>query len=134
MTTVARSSVPSTMGPLALAGGVAAAVAIVSVDGGDGDGVVLCPLRRCTGAYCPGCGGSRAAASLVRGDVVGAWQRHPYVVLLALQVVVLGALALDGRGRGWIRRHAVALTVVNAMGMVALWVVRLVLGDVPGFL
>lgn len=131
MTAVARSSVPSTIGPLALAGGVAAALVMVA---GDGDGVVLCPLRRCTGAYCPGCGGSRAAASLVRGDVVGAWHRHPYVVLLALQLVVLGALALDGRGRGWIRRHVVALTVVNALGMVALWAVRLTLGDVPGFL
>jgi hypothetical protein len=56
------------------------------------------------------------------------------VVLLAVQLVVLGALALDGRGRGWIRRHVVALTVVNALGMVALWAVRLALGDVPGFL
>ena len=128
-----RSPLSRTLGPIALAGGVVAAVGVATFDGGD-DGVVLCPLRRCTGAYCPGCGGTRAAASLVRGDVAGAWQRHPFVVLLAVQLMVLVAVAADGRGRAWVRRHAVVLTVVNALGMLVLWAVRLARGDIPGFL
>ncbi len=107
----------------------AAALAISSMAGRDG--LVVCPLRLCTGTHCPGCGGSRAAAELVRGDIVGAWQQHPYVVLLAAQLLVLVGLASRKGGRVRIARRWVALLVANTAVMVAIWALRLGLGDIP---
>lgn len=114
--------------------GIAAALAVV-VTADDHD-VVLCPFRRCTGGYCPGCGGTRAAGRLLRGDIGGAWQQHPFVVMLAAQLVLVaglgGSLSWESstmrtpsseilvRSRWW-----VPFTVANAVLMVAVWAVRL---------
>ena len=117
-----------------MAGGasLAAAAVVVAVGSmGDREGVVVCPLRLCTGTYCPGCGGSRAAAALVRGDVVGAWQHHPYVVLLAAQILVLAGLAAHPASRDWLARRWVALVVANAAVLVVVWALRLALGQIP---
>jgi hypothetical protein len=113
---------------------VASATVLAITSMGDRDGLVVCPLRLCTGTYCPGCGGSRAAAELVRGDIVGAWQQHPYVVLLAGQVLLLAGLATRTGGRAWLARRWVALLVANTAAMITIWVLRLGLGDIPSAL
>ncbi len=116
----------------AAVGAAVVATVAVSTTSDTDDGLVLCPFRRCTGTYCPGCGGTRAAGRLLRGDVMGAWHQHPYVVLLAAQLLLLAGLATQVRGRTWISSRAVAFVVANAALMVVLWVVRLGLGDIPG--
>lgn len=110
-------------------GGAVIAAAIVAT-AGDNGGIVICPFRRCTGGYCPGCGVSRAANRLVRGDVAGSWTQHPWVVLAALQLVVLGGVGLlvePGRRR----RLAVALLLANVLLMLGIWVMRLSTGAIP---
>ena len=42
-----------------------------------------CPFHAAAGLYCPGCGGSRAAAALLSGDVVQSFLLHPLVPYLA---------------------------------------------------
>lgn len=119
--------------PLAMLGGVAVATGLVLTATGD-DGLVLCPYRVCTGGYCPGCGGTRAARQLLGGDIAGAWHHHPWVVLAAAQLLILGGIVLLTRSRvptiEW-RRWLLPLTVVNVVAMLAIWVVRLADGSVP---
>ncbi|MGD2043562.1 MAG: DUF2752 domain-containing protein, partial [Acidimicrobiia bacterium] len=55
------------------------------------DGPTFCPFAICTGTACPGCGMTRAASSLIRGDFGGAMTLHPLVWLVGLQL-----------GAGWI--------------------------------
>ena len=99
------------------------------------DGPVLCPFRRCTGGYCPGCGGSRAAEALVGGDVSAAWQLHPWIVLLAIQTVVLGLIfgltRFSPTVRTQLRRAIVPLLITNAAFAVGLWILRLGMGQIP---
>lgn len=49
---------------------------------------VPCPFLHFTGLQCPLCGSTRAAASLLRGDLHAAWD---YNALLLVGIVVLGA-------------------------------------------
>lgn len=115
-------------------GGMAAAftVAALSSDGGSDDSTVLCPFRRCTGAYCPGCGGTRAIGHLLRGDIVGSWHQHPYVILLAAQALVFGGISITDRGRQRLRRVWFPLVLVNVAVMFVTWAFRLAIGDIPG--
>ena len=59
-----------------------------------------CAFRRATGLYCPGCGGSHALTSLLRGDIFDSILSHPFVPYLigcALIDVILGTVALIRR-------------------------------------
>jgi hypothetical protein len=110
--------------PVALgAVGLAAAV-LLSSD----EGPVLCPFRRCTGYECPGCGMTRSAGRVLRGDVGGGFAAHPLGPLILAQLVVVAALVLVRPG--WVRFRAVlTVLIVNAVVIDAVWVVRLARGD-----
>ena len=41
----------------------------------------VCPFRALTGFACPGCGSTRGLHRLVHGDVVGAFQMNPFMVV-----------------------------------------------------
>ncbi len=115
-----------------VAAGAAVVVGAGLVATATDDGVVLCPVRRCTGGYCPGCGGTRAARQLIAGDVGGAWSHNPWVVLVALQVVVVGAVLAS---IGPVRRHwrplVVPLALANAGVGLGIWAIRLFAGSIP---
>jgi hypothetical protein len=54
----------------------------------------LCPMAGSFGIPCPGCGLTRATLALLDGDVRGALQLHPLVLLLTpLVISVAGAAA-----------------------------------------
>ena len=96
--------------------------------------MVLCPFRRCTGGYCPGCGATRSANRLLHGDLAGSWAQHPWVVLAALQLAVLaGVLAVvdPTRRADRLRRGALPLLVANCTLMTGIWVVRLSTDSIP---
>lgn len=117
--------------PVKVGLGLAGLAALLAV-GDDEGGVVLCPFRRCTGGYCPGCGITRSTGRLVRGDLVGSWQRHPFVVLAAIQVIVLGALwASSARLRAWLTARWTVFASVNAGVLTVIWLIRLALADIP---
>jgi hypothetical protein len=113
--------------------------AIASVVGGvlvitasSDDGFVICPFRRCTGGYCPGCGGTRALHRLGRGDVVGAWQHHPWAVLLAVQAVIIGVVLLFAAAwRDRLRQLLLPVAVANTILALGIWILRLQAGSVP---
>lgn len=131
MTAVATSRRVPLGSPGLAAVGFAAVAAIASA--GDDDGVVLCPFRRCTGGYCPGCGATRAANRLVRGDLAASWTHHPWVVLLAVQTaVVAGWFAVTRRDpRQSSPRWIAGLGVANAIALMAIWIIRLDAGTIP---
>ncbi len=98
-----------------------------------GDGVGLCPYRNMLGVACPGCGLSRAASSMLNGDMSAAIAYHPLVPLFLAQAVV-GSVMWVGHKRGWwtVNRRAVAiLGVVNIVLLSAVWLVRAANGSLP---
>ena len=114
-----------------------AVAAVLAVDaGGTDDGAGVCVLRRCTGGYCPGCGLTRSARHLTRGQVSAAWHDHPFMVLLATQVLLGAALSVAfARARTRLRSLR-TLTVVaagNGVLLLVIWIVRLVDGSIPRF-
>jgi hypothetical protein len=112
-------------------------VAVLAVDaGGTDDGPGVCVFRRCTGGYCPGCGMTRAARHLTRGQVGAAWQDHPFMVLAAAQAIVAaaayGALRWIGTAVNW-NRAIVVLGIFNVVLITGIWIARLVDGSIPRF-
>lgn len=114
-----------------------AVVAVLAVDaGGTDDGAGVCVFRRCTGGYCPGCGLTRSARHLLRGEVGAAWADHPVMVLVALQAVGVAAIyglvsGLRARLRSW--RTLAIFAAANGILLLVVWVVRLVDGSIPRF-
>lgn len=53
-----------------------------------------CSFRSMTGLYCPGCGGTRSAKGLLRGDLGQALEMNPLVVVLFLAGCSLLGLAM----------------------------------------
>lgn len=51
-----------------------------------GQGYFPCLFHTLTGAYCPGCGGTRALAALLRGNILLSFLYHPLVPYLAAAV------------------------------------------------
>ena len=45
--------------------------------------ILPCVVQAALGIYCPGCGGTRAVASLLRGDFLGSFICHPLVLYTA---------------------------------------------------
>ncbi len=52
-----------------------------------------CAVREWTGLHCPGCGGTRCAVRLVKGDVAGALAMNAAVVVVA--TALLGVVAIS---------------------------------------
>ena len=132
--------------------GALAAVGGGLVAAGD-QGPVLCPFRLCTGGYCPGCGLTRAAGRLARGDLSGAWQQHPFLVIGVAEVAVVVAAWGLWRRRlartaprlptpgsagyptmgpaAFLGRLQVPLVALNWGILIAIWIIRLRLGAIP---
>lgn len=52
------------------------------------NGKMPCLFHEITGLYCPGCGGTRAAKAMLKGDLVASFFYHPIVTYCALIAVV----------------------------------------------
>lgn len=85
----------------------------------------LCPFRHITGYSCPGCGMTRACASLARGEIGASLHFHPLasVFILAFGAYALIRLLDNLKGRRvhfWGRAWARANTRRIAIGALAL--------------
>jgi|GEM_PF-2964945 len=113
------------------------AAAVLLVDaGGTDDGAGLCIFRRCTGGYCPGCGLTRSARHLTRGEVSASWADHPWMILVSAQVAVAAAIYAFGRrliDRIDVSRVMLAVVASNGVLLVGIWIARLVDGSIPRF-
>jgi hypothetical protein len=97
-------------------------------------GPTICPFAIATGHACPLCGGTRAAAALLDGDVASAWALHPMVFMLA-PLALTGWVAWLGTTRGW--WNPPSPTVMNRLTLglgvaaLAVWIARATTGSLP---
>jgi hypothetical protein len=97
-------------------------------------GPTLCPFALCTGIACPGCGMTRAASHLIRGDVSGALGYHPLILLVAALSVIGTAwylLQRMGKARAIPNRWVNTILVVTGVMLVGVWVARALSGTLP---
>ena len=47
-----------------------------------------CAFLSITGLYCPGCGGTRAVKSLLRGDIIRSFMYHPFVLYCVVAYII----------------------------------------------
>ena len=99
----------------------------------DSDGLVLCPFRRCTGGYCPGCGATRATGALLRGDLSTSWHHHPIVIIGVAQALVWLAIlvVLEPARRARLKRFTNPLLLGNLAIVLTIWIARLATGAIP---
>jgi hypothetical protein len=94
----------------------------------------VCFVRRATGVSCPGCGMTRALASLARGEWERAYSFHPLSFVVAVELVA-GWLAWGAwrlRDRPLVARSTVNATLIaNAGALLLVWAVRLAQGTLP---
>ena len=92
---------PAGVAGLAILGAAVLHLRDPHVAGGWGPvGAVLCPFHAVTGLWCPGCGGTRAVADLVRLDVAEAIGHNVLAVALVATLVVAWGLWVRRRWRG----------------------------------
>lgn len=96
-------------------------------------GPTTCPFAIVTGVACPLCGGTRAAAALVQGDLSLAWEMHPIIFLVAPLMAYGYVHWLRTRaGHPPISARAVNLGMaVTGALLIAVWVVRGLTGTLP---
>ena len=100
----------------------------------DGEGPTVCPFALSTGIACPGCGMTRAASSLIRGDVSGALTLHPLAPLIA--TMALGGwlwyqLRRSGRVRPLPTRWVNGILIGTGVMLLGVWVARALTGTLP---
>jgi hypothetical protein len=110
------------------------AAAFLSVAPIGDDGPTVCPFALVTGTACPGCGMTRAAGYLIRGDLASALRYHPLVILVAVQ-------ALAGWGWWILRRNdtvkPLSTRITNAIligtgaSLLVVWLLRMLAGSLP---
>ena len=81
-------------------------------------GIVLCPIRRFAGIPCPGCGSTRAAMLLLRGEFAAAAAMNPLAVAL---FALAPAWWLLFRRRKWSRGARVAFLAIAVLAVAANW-------------
>lgn len=94
----------------------------------------VCPFALTTGMACPGCGMTRAASMLVRGDFASAMTFHPLVPLVALMGVgawVWFALRRRGRVQAMSSRLINGTLISLLAGLLIVWGARLLGGTLP---
>ena len=105
-----------------------------------GHGPVLCPFRRITGVWCPGCGMTRAFGWLAHGDLHQALRYHPLAPIFLVEGVIAAAFFLYRRRA---HRHdptrqpellqssalVNGVLVANGLLLLVVWVIRLKLGS-----
>jgi len=87
----------------------------------------ICLFRRLTHHDCATCGMTRALALLARGDLAGAFARHPLAPPLAAEALLLWLAAPIAIARGTLPAPALRdrWLIAHAGAFLLLWVVRL---------
>lgn len=118
---------------IALAAPLGLALILLAGSPGD-DGPTLCPFALMTGTACPGCGMTRAASHLIRGDFATAVGYHPLIPMIATLAVGGWAwflLVRSGRARPPTSRTINTTLIVMGVLLVGVWLARLVSGTLP---
>jgi hypothetical protein len=111
-----------------------AVIGVLTVARGFEDTPTMCPFALATGMACPGCGMTRAAGQLLRGDFGAAIAYHPLVPAIALLTAVgwgWFVLRRTGRVQPMSNRALNGVLIATALALVAVWVIRLATGSLP---
>jgi Protein of unknown function (DUF2752) len=98
------------------------------------DGLTMCPFALCTGMACPGCGMTRAASNLIRGDLTTALSYHPLVPLAAAMSLagwIWYLLRRSGRTGPMPSRWLNAILIGSGVMLLGVWVARALTGSLP---
>ena len=98
------------------------------------DGVTICPFALFTGMACPGCGMTRAASFLIRGDLTAALGYHPLVPWIALLSIGGWAwflLRRSGRVDPLPTRWVNTILIGTGVMLLGVWAARLLSGTLP---
>ena len=98
------------------------------------DSGTICPFALCTGSACPGCGLTRAASALVRGDLATAISYHPLVLVIGLEIAFAWTwflLRQSGRVGPMSNRTLNIILAATATTLVMVWIARLATGTLP---
>ncbi|GHV02696.1 hypothetical protein FACS1894159_11630 [Bacteroidia bacterium] len=94
-----------------------------------------CPFKALTGVPCVGCGGTRAALLLARGDLCGALWTNPLSVVLCLWLAIsyvwIIVDAVRGRNTYWPlyrKRPSGRIVAVVVAALLANWIWNIVKG------
>lgn len=110
-----------------------AAIALATINPSDAS-PTICGFANCTGVACPGCGMTRAAGQLFRGNLTDALRYHPLILLVVAEVFGAWTIWMAHRA-GWItwrRRRWVDIVIGGtAVLLIVVWAVRLATGTTP---
>ncbi|MEA2023563.1 MAG: DUF2752 domain-containing protein [Actinomycetota bacterium] len=110
-----------------------AAITLATIAPSDGS-PTICGFATCTGIACPGCGMTRAAGHLIRGNLTEALRYHPLILLVVAELLGVWTIWVAHQA-GWIRwRHRRWVDVViggTAALLVIVWIARLIAGTTP---
>lgn len=98
------------------------------------DGPTLCPFALVTGIACPGCGMTRAAGNLIRGDLSLALAYHPLVILVMVQALAGWAwliLRRSDRVKPVSTRITNAVLIGSGVSLIVVWLLRMWAGSLP---
>jgi hypothetical protein len=110
------------------------AIALLALFTPSDDGPTVCPFALTTGTACPGCGLTRAASYLVKGDFGMAFLYHPLVPLIALQLAGAWGWYLLRR-KEWVQplsqKTLNTVLIGTAIAFLAVWAIRFASGALP---
>lgn len=98
------------------------------------DGPTLCPFALVTGIACPGCGMTRAAGYMIRGDLSLALAYHPLVILVMVQALAGWAwliLRRSDRVKPVSTRITNAVLIGSGVSLIVVWLLRMWAGSLP---
>ena len=107
--------------------------AMIAVSPSD-DGPTVCGFALLTGMACPGCGMTRAASHLLRGNFDLAFTYHPLVLIVALQLMggwVWFLLRQSGKVKPMSNRTLNIVLIGTGVALLAVWALRMTLGTLP---
>ncbi len=88
-----------------------------------------CSFLSTTGLYCPGCGGTRAVKSLLRGDLIKSFLYHPFVLYFVVGYTVFMVYEfLKVHFKTFKKEFPVEVVICVGVGVLLLqWVVKVIL-------
>ena len=132
----ARTPAPlgSTAAPVACGACLVAGALYVALDDpADGTtGLTICPYRAMTGLWCPGCGLTRAARHLARGDVLQALSFNALTPLFVTAIALAWWTWLSVAGGRGVPRSIRRLSTRTAVATAALVLAFTVIRNLPG--
>jgi hypothetical protein len=111
-----------------------AAIGLLAAHTPGDDGPTICPFALVTGMACPGCGMTRAASYLIRGEWSNAIEYHPLVPLIALLALggwVWYLLRRSGRVAPMPARWLNAALIGAGVMLLVVWAARIATGTLP---